>query len=77
MPEGLPEDLQQQIASGDCLLVVGAGVAIFGTGNAPCASWNGLLRHGVQHCPKHLPDTRFPCVERDFPPWGCWESRRG
>lgn len=44
MPEGLRADLQQQIAGGDCLLVVGAGVAIFGTGNAPCASWNGLLR---------------------------------
>ena len=64
MPEGLRADLQQQIASGDCLLVVGAGVAIFGTGNAPCASWNGLLRHGVQHCANHLPGLPPGWAER-------------
>jgi hypothetical protein len=35
MPEGLPADLQQPIASGDRLLVSGAAVPMSGTGNAP------------------------------------------
>ncbi|QKS30388.1 MAG: hypothetical protein HT579_16580 [Candidatus Accumulibacter similis] len=47
MPEGLPADLQQPLASGDRLLVSGTAVSMSGTGNAPCALWNGLLRHGV------------------------------
>ncbi len=50
MSEALTEDLRQEIAKGSCVAVVGAGVSIFSTGNAPCASWTGLLHHGVQRC---------------------------
>jgi tetratricopeptide (TPR) repeat protein len=31
-------------------VVVGTGVSIMATGNAPCASWQGLLEHGISHC---------------------------
>jgi hypothetical protein len=55
MPEGLPANLRQPIASGGRLLVIGAAIPMSGTGNAPCALWNGPLRHGVQHCAKHIP----------------------
>jgi tetratricopeptide (TPR) repeat protein len=48
------EDVQAELAaSGRGLVVVGAGVAIAataGTAEAALASWDGLLRHGIDHC---------------------------
>ena len=32
------------------LVVVGSGVSVAATRNAACASWIGLLKHGVAHC---------------------------
>ena len=50
MSELLTEDLKREIAAERCIAIVGAGVSIFSTGNAPCASWTGLLHHGVRRC---------------------------
>jgi len=46
---GLVEDLKQHIASGETVIVVGSGVSIQATNNAPCASWIGLLDDGVAY----------------------------
>jgi len=46
----LVEDLRSQIARRRCVVIVGAGVSIYSTDNSPCASWTGLLHHGVQRC---------------------------
>lgn len=35
-------------------MVVGSGIAVASTGNAPVASWVGLLEHGIQYCLDHL-----------------------
>ena len=50
MSDLLTEDLKREIADRRCIAIVGAGVSIFSTGNAPCASWTELLHHGVQRC---------------------------
>lgn len=55
MSEPLTEDLKREIGAGRCIAIVGAGVSIFSTGNAPCASWTGLLHHGVQRCSDLIP----------------------
>lgn len=52
----LKEDLKREIAAGRCVAIVGAGVSIFSTRNAQCASWTGLLRHGVQRCTEVVAD---------------------
>ncbi len=44
------DDLKEQIAKRQCIVVVGAGVSISSTDNAPCASWTGLLHDGVKRC---------------------------
>jgi hypothetical protein len=41
------DDLRQEIADGQVIAIVGAGVSIGATNNNPVASWVGLLRHGV------------------------------
>jgi hypothetical protein len=46
MPSTLLTDLQDQIAKGQAMVVVGAGVSIGATNGKPCASWQGLLQHG-------------------------------
>ena len=43
-------DLKQRIADGKALVIVGTGVSIAATADAPCASWKGLLRDGVERC---------------------------
>jgi hypothetical protein len=50
MSEGLIDDLRQQIAGGNAVVIVGAGVSIGATKNQPCASWTGLLHNGVDRC---------------------------
>ncbi|MEI7832764.1 MAG: SIR2 family protein, partial [bacterium] len=46
----LIDELKEVIANGNVLVVVGAGVSISATSNAPTASWKGLLLHGVEYC---------------------------
>jgi tetratricopeptide (TPR) repeat protein len=50
MSDLLLKDLQEQIARDDVAFVVGAGVSLAATRGCECASWTGLLRHGVQRC---------------------------
>ena len=42
--------LVQEIRDRRTLFVVGTGVSIAATGNAPCASWTGLIKNGLIHC---------------------------
>jgi len=42
--------LRQEIAEGNALVIVGAGVSIGATHNAKAASWTGLLQDGVDRC---------------------------
>ena len=48
MDEAHFRDLRQAIADGKVLAIVGAGVSIAATNNAPTASWVGLLKGGVR-----------------------------
>ena len=45
----LLDDLQQQVANGQVVAIVGAGVSIGATG-ADTASWVGLLKNGITRC---------------------------
>jgi hypothetical protein len=53
--ELLREDLRKEIAAGRVLAIIGAGVSIGATRNAPVASWTGLLRDGVERCAAVIP----------------------
>jgi hypothetical protein len=44
------DDLQAELAAGQVVVVVGSGVSVAATGNAPAASWTGLLEDGVAYC---------------------------
>ena len=50
MSQVLIDDLKQQIAGGQAIAIVGAGVSMGATGNAPAASWSGLLKLGIERC---------------------------
>ena len=50
MANGLETDLRQLIADHRLLVVVGSGVSIAATKNAPAASWPGLLKLGAARC---------------------------
>jgi SIR2-like domain len=50
MAQALIDDLKNQIEGKQAIAVVGAGVSIGATGDAPVASWTGLLKHGVARC---------------------------
>jgi len=52
-PTILLNDLKAQIARGQVVAIIGAGVSIGATNRAACAAWTGLLHHGVQRC-EHL-----------------------
>jgi hypothetical protein len=43
-------DLLDDLEKGNVLLVIGTGVSIQASGNQPCASWDGLIRDGIEHC---------------------------
>jgi tetratricopeptide (TPR) repeat protein len=43
----LVEDLRAQVAAGQVVVVVGAGVSVAATGRVAVASWQGLLEHGI------------------------------
>jgi len=46
----IPEHLRKAIRNRQVVIVVGAGVSIQATGNAPAASWNGLIKLGIERC---------------------------
>jgi hypothetical protein len=46
----LGDDLREQLARQQVVVVVGAGVSVGATGGAPTASWLGLLHDGVARC---------------------------
>ena len=50
MASGLTEDLCDLVAQHRVVVVVGSGVSIGATGDAPAASWTGLLKLGVARC---------------------------
>jgi hypothetical protein len=50
MGEELVDDLREQIENRQVVAVIGAGVSLSATNNAPTASWVGLLEHGVERC---------------------------
>jgi tetratricopeptide (TPR) repeat protein len=50
MTHELIDDLRAEIADGNVLVVVGAGVSMGATPESPCASWHGLLENGVERC---------------------------
>lgn len=48
MTESPAEGLRKAISKGHTISIVGAGVSLASTGNAPAASWSGLLQAGVE-----------------------------
>ena len=46
----LVDDLKELIAKRQVTVVVGSGVSVATTHNAPNASWIGLLKSGIKHC---------------------------
>lgn len=46
----LIHDLVDDLAKGTVLVVAGTGVSIQASGNQPCATWEGLIRDGIDHC---------------------------
>lgn len=46
----LIDDLRRDLRSGNSLLIVGSGVSIAATAGERCASWDGLLLDGIEHC---------------------------
>jgi tetratricopeptide (TPR) repeat protein len=44
------DDLREEFAAGQVVVIVGSGVSIAATGGAPVASWVGLLEDGVAYC---------------------------
>jgi hypothetical protein len=63
-PDILLKDLRQQIASGQVVAVVGAGVSIGTTNNSRVASWGGLLHNGVERCEQVVPNLPHNWAER-------------
>src|SRR5262245_30770754 len=50
MSDLLVQDLKQQIAAKQVVVIVGTRVSRSATNNHPCASWQGLLHDGVDRC---------------------------
>ena len=64
MSNNLIEDLRQEIANGQVIAIVGAGVSIGATNNNAVASWIGLLRDGVERCLAVVPGLPSGWAER-------------
>jgi len=47
MSDSIPGELHQQIAHGNVVVIVGAGVSAAATGGHEVSSWYGLLKHGI------------------------------
>ena len=54
----IPQALRDAIRKKQAVVVVGAGVSIQATGNAPAASWKGLIRLGIQRCVEIDPERK-------------------
>jgi hypothetical protein len=46
----LIRELRKDLAAQRIIAVLGAGVSVATSNNAPTASWRGLLSHGIEHC---------------------------
>jgi hypothetical protein len=57
-------DLRNQIAKGQLMVVVGAGVSVGATTNDQAASWRGLLHNGAQRA-QEISQRRLPDVWRE------------
>lgn len=57
MSTELINDLRNQIAAREALVIVGAGVSLAATNGNHLASWKGLLEHGAKYC-RSLPSTQ-------------------
>lgn len=44
------DDLREELSRKRAVIVVGAGLSMLATENAPCASWVGLLKDGAERC---------------------------
>jgi hypothetical protein len=44
------DDLREELAARQVIVIVGAGVSVAATSGAPAASWTGLLEDGVAYC---------------------------
>lgn len=65
MPDQLLiKDLKERIANKQAIIFVGTGVSISSTNNNPIASWQGLLRDGVERCQQLIPDLPNRWKER-------------
>jgi hypothetical protein len=73
------DDLRAEVAGGHAVAVVGAGVSSAATGNAPVASWVGLLQEGVAYCERllgpSLPADWVECRRAQFRSF-LWTVRR-
>jgi len=50
------DHLKKLIARRQVICIIGTGVSISVSGNAPTASWTGLLGDGIAHCENVVPD---------------------
>jgi ADP-ribose pyrophosphatase YjhB (NUDIX family) len=50
MSKHLRDSLVRDLRDGSVLVVVGTGVSAAATGNAPTATWKGLLKDGLERC---------------------------
>jgi len=62
----VPQALRDAIRNRQVVVVVGAGVSIQATGNAPAASWKGLIRLGIEACPRWNSQLDDAWVKRKF-----------
>jgi tetratricopeptide (TPR) repeat protein len=64
MSGNLLDDLKVEVQNRRAVFVVGAGMSVGATGNAECASWKGLLRHGIARCQSLIPNLPKNWAER-------------
>ena len=68
MANDLQADLRELVTRRRILVIVGAGVSVSATRDAPAASWTGLLKLGAAFSCEHLPLTPdSPMTCRRFP----------
>jgi tetratricopeptide (TPR) repeat protein len=63
MPQQLLDDLLDDLAKGSVMVMAGTGVSIQASGgDQPCASWDGLILDGIDHC---VQTNLLPAKEAD------------
>lgn len=62
------QELQEAVAKGRCVFIVGTGFSISGSNGAPCASWNGLVEQSLDYMVKRnmAPDKWFDMIKMTF-----------